>query len=308
MVIHGLDLAASGWVAPSSGIQGITDFEGSAGSDGQQAKAKGTLKVQKLKLVANGAPSKVPVTIRYAIDHGIQADTGTLSQVEVAVGKATARLSGSYQGQGPATSLKLRLNAESMPVDEIADALPAVGVVLPSGSKLQGGMMAADLTITGPTANPVVTGPVRLSNAKLAGFDLGSKLSAIPAFSGRQTGGKDTTIQNFSTTVRMAPEGTQANSISLTIPSFATVTGGGTIGASGALNFDMLADLNGGSGGGVIQKAGQGGGIPFGIEGTTSDPKFVPNVKAMAGTAARQAISEKAGIERPDARTGRRRR
>jgi hypothetical protein len=46
----------------------------------------------------------------------------------------------------------------------------------------------------------------------------------------------------------------------------------------------------------VIQKAGiggQGGGVPFAIEGSTSDPKFVPNVKAIAGSAAKQAIAGK---------------
>jgi hypothetical protein len=32
---------------------------------------------------------------------------------------------------------------------------------------------------------------------------------------------------------------------------------------------------------------GQGGGIPLSIEGTTSDPKFVPNVKAIAGKRSR---------------------
>jgi len=36
-----------------------------------------------------------------------------------------------------------------------------------------------------------------------------------------------------------------------------------------------------------------GGGIPFTIEGTTADPKFVPDVKGVAGGAAKQAISGK---------------
>ena len=36
-----------------------------------------------------------------------------------------------------------------------------------------------------------------------------------------------------------------------------------------------------------------GSGIPFMIEGTTADPKFVPDVKGIAGSAAKQAISGK---------------
>ena len=44
----------------------------------------------------------------------------------------------------------------------------------------------------------------------------------------------------------------------------------------------MTANLSGGSG--VMQKTGiggQGGGVPFSIQGTASDPKFVPDVKSM---------------------------
>ena len=185
-----------------------------------------------------------------------------------------------------------------MPVDELEAALPAVGVVLPSGSKLQGGSVSADLTIVGPTDKPVITGPVRLSNSKLAGFDMGSKLSAISALSGKSTGGKDTTIQNLSADVRVAPEGTQANAINLTIPALGVVTGAGTISPSGALNFKMNANLSGGVGGGALQKTGlggQGSSVPFSIQGTTSDPKFVPDVGAMAGSAISQAISGKVG-------------
>ena len=35
--------------------------------------------------------------------------------------------------------------------------------------------------------------------------------------------------------------------------------------------------------------------MPFAIQGTTSDPKFVPDVGAMAGSAIQQAISGKVG-------------
>jgi len=72
------------------------------------------------------------------------------------------------------------------------------------------------------------------------------------------------------------------------------VTGAGTISPAGALNFKMTANLSGGVGADVVQRAGIGGksrGVPFGIEGTTSDPKFVPDVKAIAG----KAISNKVG-------------
>ncbi len=112
-----------------------------------------------------------------------------------------------------------------MPVDELEAMLPAMGVVLPSGSRLQGGTLSANLDVVGPVDKLVITGPIRLSNSKLAGFDLGSKLSAISALSGKNTGGTDTTIQNLSATVHVAPDGTQANNINLTMPALGVVTG-----------------------------------------------------------------------------------
>jgi len=102
-----------------------------------------------------------------------------------------------------------------------------------------------------------------------------------------------------SATVRVSPDGVQANAINLEIPALGIVTGDGTVNSSGALNFGMNATLSGGSG--VVQKSGMGGqggdGIPFSIQGTGSDPKFVADVKSMAGNAimrkAASAVPEK---------------
>jgi AsmA protein len=114
----------------------------------------------------------------------------------------------------------------------------------------------------------VTAGTIRLENSTLANFDLGSKLSSISALGGKKTG-NDTTIQNFSSDVRVAPEGTQANNINLTVPSIGVLTGGGTVSPANELAFKMNASVGG-------------MGIPFSIEGTTADPKFVPDVKGMA--------------------------
>jgi hypothetical protein len=70
------------------------------------------------------------------------------------------------------------------------------------------------------------------------------------------------------------------------------------VSASGALNFKMVAELSGGAGERAVQRsdrreARSGSGIPFAIEGTTADPKFVPDVKGIAGGAAKQAITGK---------------
>ncbi len=153
--------------------------------------------------------------------------------------------------------------------------------------------MSADLAVTGPVDKAVVTGPVRLSNTKLANFDLGSKLGALQAFTGKTGGSTDTTIQNASLNAHMAPEGTRADAINLTVPAIGVITGAGTVSPSGALDFKMSANLQGGMAGGITQRVGMGGGgnaIPFSIEGTTSNPKFVPNMTGVATGVATSAI------------------
>jgi AsmA protein len=172
--------------------------------------------------------------------------------------------------------------------------LPAAGIVLPSGSQLSGGTLSADLGISGPVDKLVITGPVRLANTKLAGFDLGSKLGALSAFTGKAPSSRDTSIQNASLNAHVAPEGTRADAINLTVPAIGVITGAGTISPGGALDFKMMANLQGGMGGALTQKAGlgggQGGGIPFSITGTTSNPSFVPNMAGVAGSVAQGAL------------------
>jgi len=131
---------------------------------------------------------------------------------------------------------------------------------------------------------------VRLANTKLAGFDLGSKLGALSAFAEKAPSSRDTSIQNASLNARVAPEGTKADAINVTVPAIGVITGAGTVSATGSLDFQMVADLQ--RAGGLADRAGRGngGGIPFSIQGTTSDPKFVPDVSGMAGSAARGAV------------------
>jgi len=128
------------------------------------------------------------------------------------------------------------------------------------------------------------------------GFDLGSKLGALAAFTGKAPSGPDTTIQNASLNARVAPEGTRADAINLTVPAFAVITGAGTISPAGALDFKMIANLHGGMVGGLTKMAALGGnkdsGIPFSITGTTSNPSFVPDVAGVAGSVAKGAVGD----------------
>jgi AsmA protein len=149
------------------------------------------------------------------------------------------------------------------------------------------------LAISGPLDKLVIAGPVRLSNATLAGFDMGAKLGALSALSGKAASSPDTTIQNASLNAQVAPDMTRADAINVTIPSLGVVTGAGTISPGGALDFRMLADLQTQRGEARAERTGRGGdrgGVAFTIQGTTADPKFVPDVGSVAGNAAKGAV------------------
>ena len=282
VTITKMNLASSGFIDPAAGISGIADFDGTVASDGHQAKTNGTLKADKLQVVQKGAPAGKTVQLQYSVTHDLAKQTGNLTG-DITIGKAAAHLTGTYDAHGNTTTVNLKLEGQSLPVDDLEAVLPAVGVILPSGSQLKGGTLAANFTTTGPVDKLVTVGTVHLENSALAGFNLGSKLSSISALSGKGGGQqKDTTIQTFSANVRVAPEGTRADNINLVAPSLGTATGAGTVSPSNALDFKMKADN-----------------IPFLIQGTTSDPKFVPDVKGMASGLMQNALGGKNGQKNP---------
>ena len=81
-----------------------------------------------------------------------------------------------------------------------------------------------------------------------------------------------------------SPTGVQTQNINLAIPAIGTITGSGTMNPQNALDYKMSAALNGAVVGGLSKMAGLSGNgtsIPFFIQGTASDPKFMPDVKGM---------------------------
>jgi AsmA protein len=299
--VNQLDLAKSGFIDPSSGFSGLVNFAGTLESDGNQARSMGDATADKLKLSPKGTPAQRPVALKYATTYSLQKESGQLTQGDVSVGKASAKLSGSYDLHGPTAVLHMKLNADSMPVDDLQTLLPALGVTLPSGSSLQGGTLSADFTVDGPVDKMVITGPVKLANTKLAGFDMGSKLAAISALSGAKTG-PDTSIQNFSSDVRYSPAGVQTQNINLILPTLGTVTGSGTVSPQNALDYKMTADLSGSVVSGVSQMAGlsgKGASIPFFIQGTAADPKFIPDVKGIVGSQLKNQLGQRLGSQVP---------
>ena len=296
--VKNMDIGASGFIDPASGLGGLANLDGTLSSNGSHAKAVGTLTGTKLKFSPKGTPAPNTVVIKHTVDVDLGKQSGTVTQGDIGIGKAVAHLTGTFQTQGNTQVLNMKLDAPDMPGDELEGMLPSLGIVLPSGSQLRGGTLSAELGIVGPLDKLVITGPVRLANTKLTGFDLGSKLGALSAFAGKAVSNPDTSIQNASLNARVAPEGTKADNINLTVSAIGVITGTGTVSPAGVLNFKMLADLKGGVAGGLTQVAALGsgkGGIPFAIEGTTSNPHFIPDLTGMAGGIAKGAMGDVMG-------------
>jgi AsmA protein len=202
----------------------------------------------------------------------------------VHIGKAVANLTGTYNAAGQVASVDMKLAGQGMSVPDLEGVLPAVGVKLPSGASLQSGTLDTTLAISGPVDKLVITGPVQLSNAKMAGFSLKGALGALSAFSGLGGGGagSDTEIQTLKGDVRVDPSGQHVTNLEVVVPAIGTVTGEGNATAAGNLDCKMVAALAG-AGGAITSVLGGGSkGIPFLIKGTTSHPVFQPDMADMA--------------------------
>ena len=276
-------MASTGFIDPSSGLAGLVDYNGTVRSDGKVAHSQGTVTANKLRLVKNGSPATQPVAVEYASDYDLRRQTGTLSKGQVRTGKSTVDLGGTYDLRGDSPMVHMKMNAPSVPVHDIEALLPAVGIILPPGSSLQSGAANANLSLDGPADRLVTTGNVALSNAKLSGFSLGSKMSALSAFTGMKPT-SDTLIQMLSSQLRIAPEGMRADNLKLIVANLGTITGAGTIGAGNSLDFKMMAQMASGSALGNVLGGLRGAatrGVPFRIQGTTAKPIIVPDIGGM---------------------------
>jgi AsmA protein len=300
MTATSLNLATTGFLDPSMGLGGIVDLDSTLASQNGEAETKGNLKLSKALLIAGGAPSGVPLTVNFSTKYNLHKNAGVLNPSTVKVGNAVSHLNGTYQTAGEATVVNIKLSGKDMPAKDLEEFLPALGIHLPKGASLQGGTLNTDLNLVGPTNKMVTTGTVGLFNAKLVGFDLGSKMSAISSLTGVKTG-KDLDIEKLTTNLRMAPDGLKADNFVAVVPTLGNLAGGGTVDSKNDLDFKMVATLTQaigaagspvGDAAGMLGKftGGAGGGgckggtttVPFLIQGTTADPKFIPDVGGLA--------------------------
>jgi AsmA protein len=298
--VSSLNLPSTGFLDPSAGLGGILDLDGNIDSQNGSASTKGTTKLSKALLVAGGTPAAEPVTVNFDTKYDLVKNAGVLNPSVLKIGTAALNLSGTYEIPAAGAVLHIKIDGQSLPVKDLQAFLPALGVNLPKGASLQQGTLSTSLNVNGPTDKLVTTGNVGLFGAKLAGFDLGSKLSSISALTGVKTG-QDLNIEKLTSNVRVAPDGIQAENFNAVMPQLGTLVGGGNINAKNQMDFKMAATLTDvlgaaaspvGSAGSILgQVMGGGGGaskckssttVPFQIQGTTSDPKFIPDVGGLA--------------------------
>jgi AsmA protein len=312
--IANLNLASAGFLDPSMGLGGIVDMAATLVSQGGVMATKGTMKLSKAVLVAGGQASGVPLTLDFDTKYDLQKGTGVINPSVAKIGNAKSNLSGTYKSEGDDFVVDLKVEGQNLPATDLEAFLPALGINLPSGSKLTAGTLSANLRVTGPTNKLVTDGTIGLFNGKLAGFNLGSKMAAIESLAGIKTG-NDLDIEKFTSNVHMAPTGLKADNMDLVVPSLGTVVGGGTLDSKNNMNFNLVATVNsamvtaaagaaGGAATGALNSAlggALGGGaancksggikVPLQVHGTTANPQFMPDVGGVTASVLKSQLT-----------------
>lgn len=276
LTVTQLDLGGSGLHEMAPSVAGLISFDGSGESSGDTLQVKGRLKAEKLKLARNGTAARRPVEFDFAAEHSMKKHAGVLRRGDIRIGSAPASLTGTYGERGESLVVAMNLSGPNMSLQELQEMLPAMGIVLPQGSSLQGGTASVKLAMEGPVDRLVTSGSVSLNKTRLAGFDLPGKLSAIGRLAGIK-GGPDTEIEIFSTKLRMAPEGMSADEIQFVAPAVGELNGSGTVSPANALDFKMRAMVHTSG----MLAAVSNTPIPFLVQGTCAQPVFRPDLKTV---------------------------
>lgn len=287
------DMEKAGGVLAQSGLDGVMDLEAQAASTAGLVSLKGKMKVERLRLVRSGSATREPVEVDFALGENLSAQSLQIDDVALQAGPVAAHLRGSVNLAGDEPLLDLKLSAPGMSIDGLENLLPAVGVTLPSGSRLRGGTLTATLAVTGPADKAVAEGPVVVSDTVLSGYDLGAHIGGVNPFGGS---GQGTKVQTLRMELRATSEAEQLNSIYADLPQVGTATGSGTVSARQELNFNLLAKFNPTTGVGMVLGRGMSAltgflgkathskaadGVPVSIQGPASNPSIHAHLGEM---------------------------
>jgi AsmA protein len=294
------DLSQIASLGASSTLAGILTLDGTVASDGATIHSEGKATADKLRLVSGAQPARQEVSLHYATDYSVADKTGVIRDSEIIAGKGAAALSGTYEARGKTVIVHVKLSGNQLPLDSVEGVLPAIGVVLPGGSKIHGGTVTASLSLDGPVDRLVTSGNAQIANAHLAGFDLGSKLSSLPGMSAAKSG-TELSITKLSTQMRIGPQGTHLGSFDGVFAGIGSITGDGDVSANNHLQFKMVAHVP--SDGAVRFGLNHVGlknlpnDVPFQVVGTTSIPVIIPDLSGMAKSSAKSAATSAAKSE-----------
>jgi AsmA protein len=296
--IKAFDIGSTGFTDPDSALKGVVDVDGELKSDGTRSDLNATITGNKMCLVSGCSPATTPISLNLKSGYLLADRLAKLDNTVVKLGGSSLNVSGTVNLKGANPVVNARVDANSLAVADIEGVLPALGVVLPPGARLEGGSASVHATATGPSNALHIKARVVLSNSKLTGYDMNAKMGVVTHLTG-VTINKETPIQEFSADVTQDVSGTRVENLVLNMPGLARVTGGGTISKSNELNFAMKAvvDITHSAVGKVSSLAGKKSTnlpVPFHVTGTTKDPKVTPDV-GVPGVGAATAVAGKAG-------------
>jgi AsmA protein len=283
--------AALAGTAPDVG--GVATLRGKVQLAGGRLSFNGKLNADGLKLAKNGSAVRKPVELDFALVEDLRQHVGVVERGDVRAGAAAASLTGTVSQAGDATNLDLRFAGRNMPVPELAGLLPAVGIALPAGSRLEGGVATVLFTLKGPADRVIADGTVALNNTRLANFDLGTKMALVQKLAGIQSV-RDTDIQTFSANLRISPAGIEVRDLRLVAPAIAQLSGNGAVSPNHALDFKMSAMIQTSRSALLSRTA-----VPFFIQGTAENPVFKPDVQELAKTEARGLVQSEVQKQLP---------
>jgi AsmA protein len=290
--IKRLDPVAAGFLDHNAGLSLLADIEMRSASDGHILTTNGTMHIQNLKLRKSATAAPEPLDFAYKGTHLLKENNVQIEDAMAKIGDAAIHVSGTYQPVAIGADdpkLNLKLTGQGLHIDELQHLMTAVGLRLPNGAVLKGGILALNLVIIGPTKSLVISGPIALDNTRLVGFDIGSKIHGIAALSGLKTGDA-TNIEKLRVNVHITNAIVVVDEIDAVIPAVGELTGSGTVSSADELDFNLVAIIDSAQG---IGKVGAGlltklngseeasknaTGVPLRVIGTPEDPNITADL------------------------------
>jgi AsmA protein len=304
--VKALDPVAAGFLNPNAGVSLVADIDARTVSDGQTLTTNGTVHIEKLILRKGATAAPKRLELDYSGTHRLKENTGQINDATIQIGDAAIHISGTYQPVTAGASddedplLNLKLDGESLPIDELQPLMTAAGVRLPNGSVLKGGTLSMNLGITGQTKSLIISGPIALDSTRLVGFDIGTKIHGIAALSGVKTG-ETTDFEKLRVYVRITNAGVVASKIDAVIPAMGELTGSGTVSPANQLDFNLVAKVASANGVGKVGvgfltiltggSSGKGSGVPLRVTGTPDEPYITADVGGIVQKKAKSIAS-----------------